>query len=69
MDSDKDAIRELLHQYCFFMDEGRFAELAELFTPDGQWVAPYKSVRGPNADRRMADPIGAFRCRGACITR
>jgi ketosteroid isomerase-like protein len=49
MDSDKDAIRELLYQYCFFMDEGRFVELAELYTPDGQWVAPYKSVRGPNA--------------------
>jgi len=49
MDSDKDAIRELLHLYCFHMDEGRFAELADLFTPDGQWIAPYRSVRGPGA--------------------
>lgn len=46
MDSDKDAIRELLHQYCFCMDEGRFAELAALFTSDGQWIAPYRSVQG-----------------------
>src|SRR5271156_5906247 len=49
MDGDKDAIRELLALYCFHMDEGRFTELAALFTQDGQWVAPYKSVRGPNA--------------------
>jgi hypothetical protein len=49
MDNDKDAIRELLHLYCFHMDEGRFTELADLFTPDGQWIAPYRSVRGPGA--------------------
>ena len=24
---DKEAIRELLHRYCFCMDEGRFVEL------------------------------------------
>jgi hypothetical protein len=47
MDSDKDAIRELLHLYCFQMDEGRFAELAALFAVDGEWVAPYRSARGP----------------------
>lgn len=49
MDSDKDAIRELMHQYCFCMDEGRFAELAALFAPDGEWIAPYRSVSGPEA--------------------
>jgi hypothetical protein len=47
MDDDKDAIRELLHSYCFFMDEGRFAELGELFAADGEWIAPYRSARGP----------------------
>jgi len=47
MDSDKDAIRELLHHYCFCMDEGRFAELGALFAADGEWVAPYRSARGP----------------------
>jgi len=46
---DKDAIRELLHQYCFHMDEGRFAELAALFAADGEWIAPYRSARGPAA--------------------
>jgi hypothetical protein len=37
---DKDAIRELMHRYCFCMDEGRFGELAALFTEDGEWIAP-----------------------------
>jgi hypothetical protein len=44
---DKDAIRELLHRYCFCMDEGRFAELAALFAPDGEWIAPYRTATGP----------------------
>jgi hypothetical protein len=47
MDSDKDAIRELLHLYCFHMDEGRFVELGALFAADGDWIAPYRSARGP----------------------
>lgn len=44
---DKDAIRELLHRYCFYMDEGRFAELSVLFTVDGEWIAPYRTAKGP----------------------
>ena len=32
---DKEAIRELLSEYCFRMDEFRFAELGALFTEDG----------------------------------
>src|SRR5450631_193550 len=47
MEGDKDAIRELLHLYCFHMDEGRFAELGALFATDGEWVAPYRTARGP----------------------
>jgi len=46
---DKDAIRELLHEYCFCMDEGRFEDLSRLFAPNGEWVAPYRSARGPAA--------------------
>jgi hypothetical protein len=49
MDSDKDAIRELLHLYCFHMDEGRFPELGALFAPDGEWIAPYRAASGPSA--------------------
>ena len=44
---DKDAIRELLHQYCFCMDQGRFAELSALFTADGELIAPYRRAKGP----------------------
>ena len=44
---DKDAIRELLHRYCFYMDEGRFDELAALFSDDGEWIAPYRTAKGP----------------------
>jgi len=44
---DKDAIRELLHLYCFCMDEGRFAELGALFAADGEWIAPYRRAAGP----------------------
>ena len=47
MPEDKDAIRELLHRYCFCMDEGRFVELAALFADDGAWVAPYRTAVGP----------------------
>ena len=46
---DKDAIRELLHRYCFYMDEGRFVELAALFADDGAWIAPYRTAFGPAA--------------------
>jgi uncharacterized protein (TIGR02246 family) len=33
----KDAIREVMAEYCFCLDGGRFAEMAALFTPDGVW--------------------------------
>ena len=43
---EKDAIRELLHEYCYRMDQHRFVELAELFTEDGEWITPYARARG-----------------------
>jgi hypothetical protein len=49
MDSDRAAIQDLLHLYCFHMDEGRFTELSALFAADGEWIAPYRSARGPAA--------------------
>ena len=44
---DKEAIRELLSEYCFRMDEFRFAELGALFSEDGEWIARYARARGP----------------------
>lgn len=46
---DKDAIRELLYRYCFFMDRHLFTDLGELFAPDGEWIAPYDRAVGPAA--------------------
>jgi 3-phenylpropionate/cinnamic acid dioxygenase small subunit len=34
---DKDAIRDLLSLYCVCMDNGRWREMAALFTADGDW--------------------------------
>ena len=48
MVEDKDAIRELLHRYCFCMDEGRFTRACRLFTDDGEWIAPYRTAKGPS---------------------
>jgi len=44
---DREAIRELFSEYCFRMDDFRFAELGALFTEDGEWVARYATARGP----------------------
>ena len=34
---EKDAIRQVLAEYCFSLDDGRFEDMAALFTPDGTW--------------------------------
>jgi len=44
---DKEAIRELLSEYCFRLDEFRFADLGALFTEDGEWIARYARACGP----------------------
>lgn len=62
---DKDAIREVLAEYCFCLDEGRFDDMAALFTEDGTWhtdfgkgagragiVAHARSLRPANAPAR-----------------
>lgn len=46
---DKDAIRDLIHHYCFHMDAGRFTELGHLFAEDGEWITPYAHETGPAA--------------------
>lgn len=44
---DRDAIREVLHRYCFYMDRQQFADLGDLFADDGEWIAPYAHAIGP----------------------
>lgn len=42
---DKEAIREVLAEYCFRLDGGDFAGMAALFTEDGTWDTAFgKSV-------------------------
>ena len=43
---DKDAIREVLAEYCFRLDGGRFDEMAALFTEDGTWDTAFGSATG-----------------------
>lgn len=43
---DKDIIREILAKYCTFGDNGRFKELAALFTDDGIWEGRMGKAQG-----------------------
>lgn len=43
---EKDAIRELMAEYAYALDACRFAEVAALFTEDGEWTTTYGSARG-----------------------
>lgn len=43
---DKNAIREVLAEYCFRLDGGRFDEMAALFTEDGTWETAFGSATG-----------------------
>lgn len=44
--ADKDAIRELLAEYCFHLDNERFEAMAALFTPDGVWETAFGTGTG-----------------------
>ena len=46
---DKDAIREVMALYCQALDSCRFADVAALFLPDGEWTTDYGSARGRDA--------------------
>ena len=43
---EKEAIREVLAQYCFRLDDGEFAEMAELFTENGTWDTAFGRATG-----------------------
>jgi 3-phenylpropionate/cinnamic acid dioxygenase small subunit len=64
---DKDAICELLAEYCFRLDDGRFSEMAALFTEDGTWETAFGEAMGRNAiadlARSLREQAGAARPR------
>jgi hypothetical protein len=43
---EKDVIREVLAEYCFRLDDGRFAEMAALFTENGTWDTAFGRASG-----------------------
>jgi uncharacterized protein (TIGR02246 family) len=43
---DKDAIREVMAEYCFRLDNDRFADMAALFTEDGTWDTAFGKGTG-----------------------
>jgi uncharacterized protein (TIGR02246 family) len=56
---DKDAIRELMAEYCFRLDDGRYDEMAELFAEDGTWATAFGSATGRAAIAKLAADIRA----------
>src|SRR5487761_1093189 len=66
---DKDAIRELLAEYCFRLDDGRYDDMAALFDEDGTWDTAFGSATGRTAIAELARSIrvqaGAERPRAA----
>ena len=65
---EKDAIREVLTEYCFRLDDGRFAEMAALFTETGTWDTAFGRATG-RADiadlaRSLRERAGIQRPRG-----
>ena len=56
---EKDAIREVLAEYCFRLDDGRFAEMAALFTENGTWDTAFGRATGRAAIAELARNIRA----------
>src|SRR5260370_39542802 len=56
---DKDAIREVLAEYCFRLDGSRFAEMAALFTEDGTWDTAFGKATGRAAIAELARSLRA----------
>ena len=56
---EKDAIREVLAEYCFRLDDGRFAEMAALFTEGGTWETAFGKATGRAAIAELARSLRA----------
>jgi 3-phenylpropionate/cinnamic acid dioxygenase small subunit len=56
---EKDAIREVLAEYCFRLDGGRYDDMAALFTEDGTWDTAFGKGAGRSAIAGLARDIRA----------
>ena len=54
---DKDAIREVLAEYCFRLDGGRYDDMAALFTEDGTWDTAFGAATGRAAIAKQASDL------------
>jgi hypothetical protein len=53
------AIRRTLACYCHYVDDGRFADLADLFAPDGSFVLGTISATGIRPTKGVSAPISS----------
>src|ERR1051326_8766631 len=51
---EKDAIREVLGEYCFRLDGGEFDGMAALFTENGTWDTAFGKATGRAAIAELA---------------
>jgi 3-phenylpropionate/cinnamic acid dioxygenase small subunit len=58
---EKDAIREVLAEYCFRLDGGRYDDMAALFSEDGTWETAFGKATGRPAIAQLARDIRANR--------
>ncbi len=57
---DREAIREVLACYLHALDERRFAEVAAMFIPNGEWRSKHGSAVSPSEiEARMRDTVVA----------
>ena len=56
---EKDAIREVLAEYCFRLDGGDYDGMAALFTEDGTWDTAFGKATGREAIAALAGDIRA----------
>jgi len=61
---EKDAIREVLSEYCFALDGGHFAAMAALFTEDGTWSTAFGAATGRPAIEALVRKLHSRRPAG-----
>jgi SnoaL-like domain len=66
---DRDAIRSLLTSYGRYWDCGRVAEVAALFTADGEWRSKHGAATGPAEIEALLEGIAAGRGASAAPVR
>jgi hypothetical protein len=54
---EKDAIREVMAEYCFRLDGARYDDMAALFTEDGTWDTAFGKATGRAAIAGLARDI------------